>query len=167
MIGRGARGDVTRRRFTLVQVEKPAQPRVPGVGQWFPPHLFRQVLRSRARLAALPLVLPGPLTHTLRSTFAPLCGPSRTGLAGLLVQAPSLGRGQWSAAVRAHRTLSQPRRALPRPPASQPSSAQVGRDQGHPADGETPDSGALSLRPHSVEGSRQLPLGHHQPWMAA
>lgn len=72
----GARGDVTRRRFTLVQVEKPAQPRVPGVGQWFPPHLFRRVLRSRARLAALPLVLPGPLTHTLRSTFAPLCGPS-------------------------------------------------------------------------------------------
>lgn len=61
-----------------MQVEKPAQPRVPGVGQWFPPHLFRQVLRSRARLAALPLVLPGPLTHTLRSTFAPLCGPSRT-----------------------------------------------------------------------------------------
>lgn len=146
----GARGDVTRRGFTLVQVEKPAQPRVPGVGQWFPPHLFRQVLRSPSRLSAVP---PEPCPAA--------------GLAGLLVQAPSLGRGQWSAAVGAHRTLSQPRRALPRPPASQPSSAQVGRDQGHPADGETPDSGALSLRPHSAEGSRQLPLRHHHPWTAA
>lgn len=73
-----------------MQVEKPAPPRVPGVGQWFPPRLFGQVLRSRARLAALPLVLPGPLTHALRSTFAPLCGPS----------SPRTHRRAWNCAPR-------------------------------------------------------------------
>ncbi|XP_032961330.1 uncharacterized protein LOC117021980 isoform X2 [Rhinolophus ferrumequinum] len=156
---------------------KPREGRAPRDRQPAPclladPHP-RQVLRSRARLAALPLVLPGPLTHTLRSTSAPLCGPSRprthrrrlepcpaAGLAGLLVQAPLLGQGQWSAAVRAHRILSQPRRALPRLPASKPSSAQVGRDPGHPADSETPDSGALSLSPHSAARERAAASSH-------
>ncbi|XP_032961332.1 uncharacterized protein LOC117021980 isoform X4 [Rhinolophus ferrumequinum] len=98
---------------------------------------------------------PRPRTHRRRLEPCPAAG-----LAGLLVQAPLLGQGQWSAAVRAHRILSQPRRALPRLPASKPSSAQVGRDPGHPADSETPDSGALSLSPHSAARERAAASSH-------
>lgn len=128
--------------------------RVPPGRCCTPPH--------RPWRAARPVVLPRPRIHALSSTFAPLCRPSSPRLepcptarpAGLLAHAPALGRGRWSAVVRRHRTLSQPRRAPPRPPASQ-RSAQVGRAPGPSADPETLDSGALPLWPHSAEGGRQ------------
>lgn len=153
---------------------------VPAASLWAGVALPREARSSSPGAARAPH--PRPALHlraslrSLQSAHAParleLCPAA--GLAGLLVQAPPLGRGQWSAAVRAHQTLSQPRRALPRPPASQPSAAQLGRDPGHPADGETPDSKATLSRgqppaptrtPSAVD-CRLNPNSRCPPWTA-